>query len=142
MPVKIEVDLLTVSSFAVGVLGVLIAIYQIIKTQKARKVYESHCKSKCKSIVSLTKTMANEVKRACTSINQEYINDSDKKNNSQYNFMNLAMRINAMKVSTARLVDFCIEINDDHESQFGYKVYPNIEDELPESECLGKILRD
>lgn len=136
MTIKIETDLITIIGIVVGIVGLSIAIYQTIITRKARKINESHCMSKCKNIVSLTRTMSNEVVHACSAIHDEINYLKSKKRNSQSNLTFIAERINGINVSTKRLVDFCIDINDEHESLFGYKVFPDINKELPDIECL------
>jgi len=136
MTVKLDTDLITIISFSIGIVGLIFATYQTISSKRAKKVYENHCKSKCKNIVSLTRTISEEVIHACSAIHEEIDSSTSNEKRSHSNLTYIAERINGINVSTKRLVDFCIEINDEHESQFGYKIYPDINDELPDIECL------
>lgn len=135
MPVKIDTDLITIISLIIGFGSLLVAVYQWINSKRTKKMYENHCKSKCKNIVTLTHTLTHEVVTACEAINIEMENSTHQNNN----FQKVAIKLNGINVLTQRLKEFCSDINEEHESQFGYKVYPNIEEILPSCDCLNPI---
>jgi hypothetical protein len=119
-----------------SILSCSFAGYQIFKMDKIKKLQRRHCESRCKNIVSLTREMTNEVIGACKAFNDEMeeLQKANKKPN--FNMPQIAAKISSINVLTGRLIDFCTEINDEHESEFGYKVFPDIKIELPEHQCL------
>jgi hypothetical protein len=123
----------------ISVLSLFIAIYQTFKAQKIKKIQRNHCESRCKNIVKLTRKMLEEVVGACSSINEEMVELSLSGKKPNINIQNTAMKINGINVLTQLLISYCSEINDEHMNIFGYKVFSDIEKELPDKECLFTV---
>ena len=141
MPIHITTDLITIVSTLFGVVSLLVAVYQTVTARKAKRIYENHCRAKCKDIVGLTRAMTGEVLDCCELLGRELrANDataSFKGEKGAY----LVAKINGIRLLTDRLASFCDSINDDHKEQFGKPVFECIDRELPQRECL-QVMRD
>jgi hypothetical protein len=141
MPVAIQTDLITVVSVIVGVVSLAIAIYQTVSARRARHVYETSCKGQCKRIVGLTKSIAEEVSRACEIIETEESWQVSSRTSGPDPRVTLAAKINAIRVLASQLVQYCDNLNDEHADRFGKRLFEDMRKEIPHGECLSRPVR-
>jgi hypothetical protein len=120
----------------ISLLSLIFAIFQTYNMARIKKLQKQHCESRCRNIVSLTQDMTNEVIGACQAFNDEMETLKLEKRKPNFNMPQIAAKISSINVLTSRLINFCREINNEHENEYGYKVFPDIYKELPEHECL------
>ena len=140
MPIQIDTDLVTIVSTLFGLVGVFLAVFQTFAARKAKRVYESHCRARCKDVVDLVRSMSREVIEACTILSLEIHRP---KSNSPINYDLLAVlgaRVNGIRLLTSRLCCFCENLNEEHKEQFGKEIFPDMKRVLPDIECLDEAL--
>jgi hypothetical protein len=129
-------ETLEIISYGLTFLSTSVAVIQTIKKDRIKKIQKLHCENRCRNIVSLTREMTKEVYGVCKTLNGEILWLKLNSKKPDLNITQMAVNVGAVNALTGRLVNFCDEINREHESEFGYKIFSDLEKELPERECL------
>jgi hypothetical protein len=139
MELKFSTDFLTVISFAIGIIGFLIAIWQIISARNARRMYREKCETRCKDLVETIGQLKQAVNQACR-IKDENLDDlmrgSCEPSQAIRPLRQLSDQIHSIYVSNNQLVRFCERLNDEHFEEFGQRVFDDIRKEFVDSPSI------
>jgi hypothetical protein len=100
--------------------------------------WEAYCESRCRDVVKLTALLADEIVNACLAIRTGMRHSS--KGVSQGDATLALARIEGANRLAVQLIAFCERLNEEHEREFGHKVFPKIHDVLPEKGCVEAVL--
>jgi hypothetical protein len=127
--INIQADFMTIAGFAIGIVGLLIAIWQIISARNVRKMYREKCETRCKDLVETVGQLAQTVTQACKIKDEnldELITGKCDPGKVVRPLRQLSDQIHAIDLSKNQLVRFCERLNDEHLEEFDELVFPDI----------------
>lgn len=119
---------LTVIGFVVGIIGLVIALYQTVSARKLRTLYEEKCTTRSKDISSLVADLNDVLADACQFAGEQCANEKG--------CSRLTAKIDSAMVINRQLIRFCERLNDEHKYEFGYFVDPNLSKNLRRGSCI------
>jgi len=125
---------ITIVSFVIGVVGLLVAIWQTVRVRNTRLMYKEKCETRAKDLVETTKQLAQSVTQACR-IKDEHLDDimagRSQPETAMRPLRQLSDQIHSIDVEKNHLVRFCERLDDEHFEEFGTRIFSNLRGQFP-----------
>jgi hypothetical protein len=117
-------------SLVVGAIGALIGAWQTIKARRVRHMSEEKCETRCRDLVHKVKSLSSQVQIACDIVNNDVVKIL--KGNCELEEIAqpltlITSKIHAIDTLKKELMRFCERLNDEHEKEFGRKIFQDLE---------------
>ena len=124
-------DLISVISLVIGVIGLLIAIYQTYSMQKMKGVLKQKNIERCRVVFLAVTTLAKDAREACQIV------DSDCRHQNGKKCSILTAKVNSILTITMQLANFCDTLNQEHKKEFGEFVDEQLNKKIKDLTCLS-----
>ena len=123
-----------IAGAGVGVIGLAVATWQMIRARTAGEMYQRLCTERCKRLVSTVRLLVQPVEAACDLKNENIdrlLSVASDATDRQV-LRRLSDQVHAIHISKDELVSACRDLNADHQKEFGEPVFSGNEDEWKE----------
>jgi hypothetical protein len=126
---------ISVISFIITTLSLILAVYQYVRAEKIEKMNEYKCEIRCKDLVNSVNILSTDVIEACNAIQSQV----KKSNTTHDQFLhNVNSNLSSIVSTTGHLIRFTKRLNEEHKQMFGKFVYENIEKKFPGIKCFSE----
>jgi hypothetical protein len=114
-----QVSMIDMFGFWVGVVGLIIAIYQTYSARSARRIYRNGCKIRCRDASDKAQRLADNMVQLCASISSDRLSTPLASSPSSVKaYAQLAGNIGGALDVTKDWVRFCLRLNEEHQDEF------------------------
>ena len=121
-------DWVSVLGFAVGAIGLAVAIYQTYSMRKVRELTKRSSSDRCKSVIGKTIRLARNARDACGIVDSVCAHRKEE-------CSRLRAKVDSIATLADEFMDFCTELNEGHKAEFGSYVDDQLAEKLQEVIC-------